>query len=177
MSEYLGTRRTSSKVNPSLNSNWTLERGSNIDYKPVFLWDNFEATTTASFVSKTLWVRIISAPFRTDTTSAAIDPYSRSFGFSFRKSFPIKDLFETEIKIGYFCFIDFKFCITWRSLTNPSDLILVKKEPFPDFLKNPIAGSKTILFEGNPIFFKMSMLCFRRFFVVFWFPDTLLVSN
>jgi len=54
---------------------------------------------------------MISAPFRTDTTSAAIDPNNLSDGFSFPKSFPIKDLFETEIRIGYCCLIEFRFCM------------------------------------------------------------------
>ena len=51
----------------------------------------------------------MSAPFMTDIASAAIEPNNRSEGFSFCKRLPRKDLFETEIKIGKFCFIEFKF--------------------------------------------------------------------
>src|SRR3970282_715347 len=103
---------------------------------------------------------MISAPLRTDTTSAARDPDNRSDTFSFPKSFPIKDLFETEIKIGYCCLIDFRFLIIDRSLSNQSDLIFVKKDPFPDFLKKPIAGSKTILLDGIQAILAIFRLCF-----------------
>ncbi len=54
ISEYLGTRRTSSKVNPSLNSNETLLRKSNIDYKPLYHLESFEAIVIASLVASTL---------------------------------------------------------------------------------------------------------------------------
>ena len=100
ISEYLGTRRTSSNVNPSLNSNETLLQKLKIDYKPLRYFDNFEAIVMASLVAKTLCVRIRSAPFKTHIASAVIDPNSRSDGFSFSKRFPIRDLFETDIKIG-----------------------------------------------------------------------------
>ncbi len=54
ISEYLGTRRTSSKVNPSLNSNETLLRKLNIDYKPLCHFESFEAIVIASLVASTL---------------------------------------------------------------------------------------------------------------------------
>src|SRR3989344_8670936 len=120
---------------------------------------------------------MISAPLRTDTTSAARDPNNRSDAFSFPKSFPIKDLFETETKIGYCCLMDFKFRITDRSLFSQSDLIFVKKYPFPDFLKKPIAGSKTILLDGIPAIFAIFRLAFKRFLVDWILPDTILESN
>ena len=87
ISEYLGTRRTSSKVNPSLNSNETLLRKLNIDYKPLYRFESLDAIEIASLVASTLWVRIMSAPFMTDITSAAIDPNNRSEGFFFLKDF------------------------------------------------------------------------------------------
>ena len=89
---------------------------------------------------------MISAPFRTQIASVAIDPNNRSDGFSFPKSFPITDLFDTETKIGKFCLIKFRFFMICKSRSNQSDWIFVKKGPFPDFLKNPIEGSKTSLF-------------------------------
>jgi len=54
ISEYLGTRRTSSKVNPSLNSNETLLRKLNIDYKPLYRFESLEAIVIASLVASTL---------------------------------------------------------------------------------------------------------------------------
>ncbi len=54
ISEYLGTRRTSSKVKPSLNSNETLLRKSNNDYKPLYHFESFEAIVIASLVASTL---------------------------------------------------------------------------------------------------------------------------
>ena len=47
---------------------------------------------------------------------------------NFKKSFPINDLFETEIRIGYCLLIDFKFLMIDRSLSTQSDLIFVKNE-------------------------------------------------
>ena len=60
----------------------------------------------------------MSAPLITDIASAAIDPNNRSDEFFFPKIFPINDLFETEIKIGKFCFIDFRFFNIDRSLLS-----------------------------------------------------------
>src|SRR3989344_5821555 len=64
-----------------------------------------------------------------------------------------------------------------RSLFSQSDLIFVKKEPFPDFLKNPMAGSKTILLDGIPAIFAIFRLSFKRFLVDWILPDTILESN
>jgi len=50
----LGTRRTSSNVNPSLNSNETLFQKLKIDYKPLRYFDNFVAIVIASRVATTL---------------------------------------------------------------------------------------------------------------------------
>ena len=65
----------------------------------------------------------------------------------------MNDLLETEIKIGKVCFIEFRFFSIDRSLSNQSDLVFVKNGPLPDFLKNPIAGSKTIFLEDMCDFF------------------------
>ena len=148
MSEYLGTRRTSSNVNPSLNSNETLLQKLKIDYKRLCYFDNFEAIVMASFVATTLCVRITLAPFNTHIASVVIDPNNRSEGFSFLKRLPIMDLFETDIKIGYFILKELRFLIIERSLSTQSVLIFVKNLPFPVFLKNPIAGSSTIFLSG-----------------------------
>lgn len=48
----------------------------------------------------------MSAPFRTEITSAATEPKIRSDGSGLLRIFPIKDLFETEIRIGKFNFMD-----------------------------------------------------------------------
>ena len=88
------------------------------------------------------------APFKTHIASAVIDPNNRSEGFSFCKRLPIRDLFETEIKIGYFILRELRFLIIERSLSTQSVLIFVKNLPFPVFLKNPIAGSSTIFLSG-----------------------------
>ena len=58
-----------------------------------------------------LWVRIIDTPLIIDSISAIAVPVFRSVGFSFPSIFPIKDLFEMEIKIGKFVFRSFNFLI------------------------------------------------------------------
>ena len=44
----------------------------------------------------------MSAPFKTQTTSVANDPASLFDGFSFFKIFPMKDLFDTDMRSGVF---------------------------------------------------------------------------
>jgi len=90
----------------------------------------------------------MSAPFKTHTASAANEPASRSDGFCFFRIFPINDLFDTDTRIGLFNFMDLKFSKINKSLLTQSELIFVKKEFLPFFLKNPMAGSKTIFVLG-----------------------------
>ena len=91
----------------------------------------------------------MSAPFKTHTTSAVNDPASLFDGFSFFKIFPMNDLFDTDMRSGVFNLIDLKFSKINKSLLTQSELIFVKKGFLPFFLKNPMAGSKTISDLGN----------------------------
>ena len=147
ISENLGTRRTSSNVNPSLILKRTSYQRKKFCYKPfLFFITNFLCIERTSFVALTLCVRKISAPLSTETNSAANEPYNRSCGSSFPVSFPINDLFETETKRGKPFLIKDKFCSMIISRSAQLDLILVNGNPVPDFLKKPIAGSTIILF-------------------------------
>ena len=80
-----------------------------MDYKPLCDLVSFDATTKASCVSEMLCVLIISAPFKIDTTSAAIDPNNRSEGMSLSSIFPIKDLLDIETRVGYNCLTVLRF--------------------------------------------------------------------
>ena len=54
--------------------------------------------------------------------------------------------------------------MTDRSLSTQSVLIFVKNLPFPDFLKNPIAGSNIIFFSEILDFLTIFKLSARSFF-------------
>jgi len=67
--------------------------------------------------------------------------------------------------------------MTDRSLSTQSVLVFVKNLPFPDFLKNPIAGSNTIFFSEMSDFLTIFKLSARSLFVEFIvFPDIILES-
>jgi len=100
----------------------------------------------------------MSAPFKTQPTSAANAPASLFDGFSFFKILPMNDLFETDTRSGIFNLIDRKFSKINKSLLTQSELIFVKKEFLPFFLKNPMAGSKTIFVLGIFTDFAISRL-------------------
>ena len=109
----------------------------------------------------------MSAPFKTHTASAVNDPASLFDGFSFFKIFPMNDLFDTDMRSGVFNLIDLKFSKINKSLLTQSELIFVKKEFLPFFLKNPMAGSKTIFdlvifadFAISKLFFN-NLFCFH----------------
>jgi len=107
----------------------------------------------------------MSAPFKTHTTSAANDPASLSDGFSFFRIFPMNDLFDTDTRSGILNLMDLKFFKINKSLLTQSELIFVKKEFLPFFLKNPMAGSKTILVLGVFADFAISKLFYSNCFV------------
>jgi len=113
----------------------------------------------------------MSAPFKTQTASAANDPASLFDGLSFFKIFPMNDLFDTDMRSGVFNLIDLKFSKINKSLLTQSELIFVKKEFLPFFLKNPMAGSKTILDLAIFADFAISKLFFNNCFVSrSWLP-------
>ena len=81
-----------------------------------YFYDRLLDIVTTSFVSATLCVRIMSAPFKTQTASAVNDPASLSNGFSFFKIFPMNDLFDTDTRSGILSLIALKFLRINKSL-------------------------------------------------------------
>jgi len=61
--------------------------------------------------------------------------------------------------------MDLKFFKINKSLLTQSELIFVKKELLPFFLKNPMAGSKTIFVLGIFSDFAISKLFLNNCFV------------
>ena len=77
----------------------------------------------------------------------------------------MNDLFDTDTRSGILSLIVLKFFKIDKSLSTQLELIFVKKEFFHFFLKNPIAGSKTILELEIFADFAISRLFFNNCFV------------
>ena len=76
----------------------------------------------------------MSAPFKTQTTSAANDPASLSDGSSFFKIFPMNDLFDTDMRSGVFDLIDLKFSKINKSLLTQSESVSYTHLTLPTIL-------------------------------------------
>ena len=98
------------------------------------------------------------APFKTHIASAVIDPNNRSEGFSFCKRLPIRDLFETEINIGYFILKELnsgiiKYSSNFMRIWNEVTSVILVSIVFLVVLKNNVSWLKLtiglIIFIGS----------------------------